>query len=52
MVKDVPAGARLFGYPARPGKESLRIDVSLEKLPELLRDVRKIKATLGLEDHE
>lgn len=52
VVKDVPAGARVFGFPARPGQESLRVAVSLEKLPQLVRDVRKIKQTLGLEDHE
>jgi UDP-3-O-[3-hydroxymyristoyl] glucosamine N-acyltransferase len=52
LVKDVPAGARMHGAPARPDKEALRILLSMEKLPELIRDVRHLKQALGLEEGE
>ena len=48
--KDVPAGARMLGAPATPDREQMRIMMSLERLPELRKDVKKIKHHLGLED--
>lgn len=50
--KDVPAGSRMLGAPATPDKEQMRIMMSLERLPELRRDLRKIKQVLGLEVKE
>jgi UDP-3-O-[3-hydroxymyristoyl] glucosamine N-acyltransferase len=32
-----------FGYPARPHRESLRIEAALRSLPELVRDVERLK---------
>lgn len=48
--KDVPADSRMLGAPATPDREQMRIIVSLEKLPELRKDIRKIKHHLGMED--
>lgn len=50
VSKDVPADARLLGAPATPDREWLRMMLSLEKLPELVKEVRRLKAHLGLED--
>lgn len=52
VVKDVPADTRMLGAPARPQKEALRFILSTERLPELIRDVRRIKQALGLGDEE
>jgi UDP-3-O-[3-hydroxymyristoyl] glucosamine N-acyltransferase len=52
VVKDVPAGARVLGAPARPQKEALRLVLSAERLPDLIKDVRRIKQALGLGDEE
>ncbi|QEL19999.1 UDP-3-O-(3-hydroxymyristoyl)glucosamine N-acyltransferase [Limnoglobus roseus] len=46
--KDVPPDSRMLGAPATPDREQMRIMMSLEKLPELRRDLRKIKQMLGL----
>jgi UDP-3-O-[3-hydroxymyristoyl] glucosamine N-acyltransferase len=48
--KDVPADTQMLGAPATPAREQMRIMMSLEKLPELRKDIRKIKQQLGLED--
>jgi UDP-3-O-[3-hydroxymyristoyl] glucosamine N-acyltransferase len=48
--KDIPAGTRVFGTPATPEMEQKRILVCLDKLPDMLRDVRRIKRQLGLSD--
>ena len=48
--KDVPPDARMLGAPATPDKEQMRIMMSLERLPEMRKDVKKIKQHLGLED--
>ncbi len=50
--KDVPADSRMFGIPATPDKEQMRMLVSLERLPELRKEIKKIKQALGLETHE
>jgi UDP-3-O-[3-hydroxymyristoyl] glucosamine N-acyltransferase len=48
--KDVPPGSRMLGAPATPDKEQMRIMMTLEKLPELRRDLKRIKAKLGLDE--
>jgi UDP-3-O-[3-hydroxymyristoyl] glucosamine N-acyltransferase len=48
LFRDVPAGERMLGVPARPEREEKRILLSLEKLPELCRDMRNLKRHLGL----
>lgn len=48
--KDVPADARMLGCPATPDKEQMRIMMTMEKLPEIRADLKKIKRHLGLEE--
>ena len=50
VAKDVPDGQRMLGAPATPEREQKRILMSLERLPELRHDMRKIKQHLGLKD--
>jgi UDP-3-O-[3-hydroxymyristoyl] glucosamine N-acyltransferase len=50
VTKDVPPGQRMLGAPATPEREQKRILMSLEKLPEMRRELRRIKQHLGLED--
>jgi UDP-3-O-[3-hydroxymyristoyl] glucosamine N-acyltransferase len=52
VPKDVPAGQRVLGAPARPEREQKRILILLEKLPEMRRDLQRIKQQLGLGDEE
>jgi UDP-3-O-[3-hydroxymyristoyl] glucosamine N-acyltransferase len=52
VTKDVPAGAHMLGSPATPEREQKRILMSLERLPEMRRDLRKIKQHLGMTDDE
>lgn len=48
--KDIPADQRMLGAPATPDREQMRILMSLEKLPEIRRDILRIKRILGLDD--
>jgi UDP-3-O-[3-hydroxymyristoyl] glucosamine N-acyltransferase len=52
VTKDVPAGQCMLGSPATPVREQKRILMTLEKLPEIRRDVQKIKQHLGITDAE
>jgi UDP-3-O-[3-hydroxymyristoyl] glucosamine N-acyltransferase len=52
VTKEVPAGQRMLGSPATPEREQKRILMTLEKLPEIRRDVRRIKQQLGIDDSE
>jgi UDP-3-O-[3-hydroxymyristoyl] glucosamine N-acyltransferase len=45
--RDVSPGERILGVPGRPENEEKRILFSLERLPELRRDVIQIKKQLG-----
>jgi UDP-3-O-[3-hydroxymyristoyl] glucosamine N-acyltransferase len=47
---DVDADQQVLGAPARPIREQRRILITMEKLPEMARDVRRIKQKLGLAD--
>lgn len=47
---DIPAGQRLLGAPATAAAEQLRIMSTLEKLPEMRKDLREIKKLLKLTD--
>ena len=48
MTKDVPPGQRTLGAPATPERDQKRILMSLEKLPEMRKEIRRILQHLGL----
>ncbi len=52
VTKDVPPGSRMLGAPATPEREQKRVIMSLDKVPEIRRDVKKIKQHLGMADEE
>jgi UDP-3-O-[3-hydroxymyristoyl] glucosamine N-acyltransferase len=52
VLKDIAPGVRVLGTPATSEREQKRIMIRLEKLPELHRDVRRIKQHLGIADEE
>jgi UDP-3-O-[3-hydroxymyristoyl] glucosamine N-acyltransferase len=45
---DLPGPARYLGAPALPESEAKRVFLSLERLPGLVRDIRKLKQHLGI----
>jgi UDP-3-O-[3-hydroxymyristoyl] glucosamine N-acyltransferase len=49
VTKDIPVGQRTLGAPATPERDQKRILMSLEKLPEMRKDIRKIKQQLGMD---
>ncbi|MCZ2341989.1 MAG: UDP-3-O-(3-hydroxymyristoyl)glucosamine N-acyltransferase [Bacteroidales bacterium] len=52
VVRDIPGGTRMLGLPAKPDRVEMRIWNFHEKLPQFLKDLRRIKKHLGLEDRE
>jgi UDP-3-O-[3-hydroxymyristoyl] glucosamine N-acyltransferase len=52
VTKDVSPGFRMLGAPATPEREQKRILMTLERLPEIRRDIKKIKQHLGIGDDE
>lgn len=46
--KDIPADTKVLGAPARPVKEAQVILLSMDKLPELRKDVKEIKKHLKI----
>jgi UDP-3-O-[3-hydroxymyristoyl] glucosamine N-acyltransferase len=48
VTKEVPPGQRMLGAPATPEREQKRILMTLEKLPEMRKDLRRILQHLGL----
>ena len=52
VTKDVAPGLRMLGAPATPEREQKRILMTLERLPEIRRDLRRIKQHLGLSDED
>ncbi len=52
VAADIPAGVRVLGAPARPEGEQKRILLSLDRLPALCRDVRRLKRQMGVADEE
>jgi UDP-3-O-[3-hydroxymyristoyl] glucosamine N-acyltransferase len=47
--KDTAVGERLLGIPARPEREAKRILLCLDRLPDLVKDVARIKEILGID---
>ena len=52
VSKDVPAGQRTFGYPAMREREYLKRMLLLEKLPDMRRELHRIREHLGLREDE
>ena len=50
VTKDVAAGQRMLGAPATPERDQKRILMTMERLPEMRKDLKKIKERLGLDD--
>ncbi len=50
VICDVPADSRMVGYPARPEALGKRVWVTLDHLPEMRRDLKRVKDHLGLGD--
>lgn len=50
--KDVPPDQRMLGSPATPDKEQMRIMMTLEKLPEIRKSIRRIMQHLNLTDDD
>lgn len=50
--KDVPDGAAVFGIPARDAADAMRIVTALNRLPELLRKVRRLEKAVGVVDRD
>ena len=46
--KDVPAGAQMWGNPARDKMQEMRIQGVMRRLPEMQRELRAIKKKVGL----
>jgi UDP-3-O-[3-hydroxymyristoyl] glucosamine N-acyltransferase len=49
VAGNIAANSQVLGYPARPHKEQVRMMLTLEKLPEIRKDVQRIKKHLGME---
>jgi UDP-3-O-[3-hydroxymyristoyl] glucosamine N-acyltransferase len=52
VTKDVPPDQRMLGAPATPEYDQKRILMCLERLPELRKELRRIKQHLGLKDEK
>jgi UDP-3-O-[3-hydroxymyristoyl] glucosamine N-acyltransferase len=50
VTKDVPPDQRMLGYPAATVREQMRIAMSLEKIPEIRKEIKRIKQHMGLTD--
>ena len=48
VAGDIPAGQRTLGAPATPEREQKKILMSLAKLPDLRKDMQKVKKHLGI----
>jgi UDP-3-O-[3-hydroxymyristoyl] glucosamine N-acyltransferase len=48
VTKDVPADERVLGIPALPVRQQRRVWITLEKLPQMCRDLEQVKERLGL----
>ena len=50
VIGDVPPKSKMFGMPAMPGREFFKVTAYALKVPDLRKDVKRIKAHLGLGD--
>lgn len=47
VMADIEAGTTQYGIPARPDKEQLRIQLALQRLPELVKKVQELEQKLA-----
>lgn len=52
IIQDVPPKSRLLGSPAMPGNDYMRCVANWAKIPELRKDVKRIKKHLNLGESE
>ena len=52
VPNDVPEGATYTGYPAMPHREWLRTMAALPRVPDLLKQVRKLEARIAELEHD
>ncbi len=52
VSNNVAAGEWVLGYPARPLNDQRRVWATLERLPEMRRDLRRLKQLAGLNETE
>lgn len=52
VIKDVPPGGRVLGAPAMAEMDMKRILMCLPRLPQLVRDVARMRQALGLDELE
>jgi UDP-3-O-[3-hydroxymyristoyl] glucosamine N-acyltransferase len=52
VTKDVAAGQHILGSPATPERDQKRILMSLERLPEIRKDLRRVMQHLGLDEDD
>jgi UDP-3-O-[3-hydroxymyristoyl] glucosamine N-acyltransferase len=50
VTKDVAPGQRMLGSPATPERDQKRIMMTLERLPDIRRDLRRVMQHLGLQE--
>jgi UDP-3-O-[3-hydroxymyristoyl] glucosamine N-acyltransferase len=50
VIRDIPPGQRMLGVPALPEHVQKRVWATLERLPELRRELHRIKHYLGMTD--
>jgi UDP-3-O-[3-hydroxymyristoyl] glucosamine N-acyltransferase len=46
VSKSVPPGQMVFGYPARPHMEAMRIDGALRRLPKLIKEMKELRESI------
>lgn len=52
IMSDVEKGQMMFGYPARPYREAMRLQVLYGKLPEIYEAIKDIKEKLGIKSKD
>ncbi len=50
VMRDVPEGIMVLGAPARPEQEFKRMLVYMERLPDLIRQVKKLNQKVGMKE--
>lgn len=52
VSKSVPSKTMVFGYPARPHREALRIEGALRRLPKLIKEISELKEKIKTLEQE